>query len=433
MSKILDNYGRNGKDYEDFKTESAGMAEITKDLVAKGIDITFLSYCDIPSAQEEGKVSFYVLTRDYIQAFLAGERLKIGRISLSEIGEDLLDELKATTGLMCIIRDEKYIVSDIAIPTLGIRASVNGDMTTGRQNLIRNMHFADAVFAKNEKIHFVYREEQIGTKADDSPIMARKIFAALGGAFSPVPQTIIADMADMIGDESIMGRMDVREWCVDHLFTDLYVEFPEAAEEFKTAYGVTDNIIPGIFLCTSDIGKSSIIARGTYRIEGYSKSVVTDEVMIKHVGNLKAREICDRINGEILANVRVLPEALCSLISKEVADYSKLDLTTESGQRTNLKAMQDAIENTAKKCLSDLPAKRRKELTDRMMDEIDPSRPYTLYDVAVDFMGVPDRIEGLDRPTVEKIVKSCAKAPFVLADKKSGSSDKESDIYLLPA
>ncbi len=431
MERMLDHYRLSGDGaYETFKEESASMQAMTHDLTAYGKDITFLSLCRIPKYQTPGYVTFYVLTPEGLRAFQEeGERIKIGRVPASEFGRELLDELTNTTGLVAVIDDIKYIVSDIAIPTVGLRASVNGDMVSERQNLFRDMHFADAIYAKdekkNEKIHFVYREEEL--EGASAPV--RKIFAALGGAFAPVGQTILSDVADFVEREGVMGKTEVRNWSVDHQFTDLYLEFPEVAEDIAATYGVPEGIVPGIFLCTSDIGKSSIIVRGTCRLKGSTKSVLTDEVTIKHVGKITAETVMERANEEVFAKLRVLPETLCSLMGESVCDYSDLDLSTSKGQQENSDIVGDLIETLAKTALADAGKANRTALVEALVAEINPEIPYTKYDIAVLFMGMPDRISGLDRFTEEKIARACAKVPFILK-KDKGSAGK---VVLLPA
>ncbi len=421
-----------GSDYEEFKKKTEEMAGITKEIVVRGGDITFLSLCDVPEVQEPGKVVFYVLNEAYLSDFMNnGGKLRCGRVAEEEIGAELLDELRNTTQLMIMVKEEKYLVSDIAVPTLTIRASVSGDNTIHRQNLIRNMHLADAILGKNENIHLVYRETQIGEKADGTPIIAKKIFAGLGGTYRLVPQTILSEAADLIADEAVLGKMEVEAWSVDQRFTDLYLDFPEAAEDFAAMYKIDDTIHPGVFLCTSDVGASSVIVRGVYR-KGRSY-VITDEVAIKHVGAITPKDILERVNEDVFANIRKLPEALSELIGRSVLDYTKLNLSTEAGASANFSAVSGVIEKTFKKALKNvLPAKRQKALIECMVDEINSSLPYTLYDIAVDFISVPERIEGLDPVTLNEVRKACAKVPFILGDKKTAEK-KEEEIVLLPA
>ena len=432
IQKIKDNYREAGDTFEEFKRVNREITDITMDKVVYGSNITFLSLCEVPEVQMEGKVIFYILNGEYIRNFLeSGRRLVVGRVSKNEIPDELLNELRNTTGLMAIIGDDKYIVSDIAIPTLTIRASVSGNLTINRQNLIRNLHLADAILSKNEKIHIVYREVEVPTE-DGGMITIRKILAGLGSAYQMVPQTIITKTAEKLKSESVLGDMEVRDWSIDHIFTDLHVEFPDAAKDFQAMYKLPEAITPGVFLCTSDVGKSSVIARGVYRLKG--SYVITDEVMIKHTGDITPESVTEKIDEEIFTNIRKLPEALSELIGRDIIDYSKVDLSSETGAAKNHEAVLDTLESTLKKVLkSVLPVKRQVALLECLVDEIDSSRPYTLYDIATTFMSIPDRVEGIDEVTLTDVRKACAKTPFILIDKKSIKKEEEAEIVLLPA
>lgn len=435
MKMLLDGYAESGNDYSDFKEKVDEVVDMTKDLVVRGRDITFLSLCEKPdpSLVEPGKELFYVLDEKSLESFvMESKRLAAGRVTVAEIGYELFDELKKTTGLMAIINGEKYLFSDNAIKTFTIRASVSGEYTVTRQNLIRNMHIADAIIAKNEKIHFVYREIQIGTRPDGTPVMAKKIFACLGGYYQPVPQSILYNLADLVTKDGTLGDMSVNYWTLNQRFTDLYIDFPTAADDFKKLYKLPDKIIPGLLLCTSDTGDSSVIVRGVYRVGRHY--VITDEVAMKHTKEVSARKILDRADEVIFSSFRRLPETLANLIGKEVADYSSIDLSSESGAAKNLSAVAKCMESLSKKLLkSILPKKHLDTILQCMQDEIDSSRPYTLYDIAITFMGIADRLSGLDNVTLTEIRKACARAPFILDKEIKVYSAEEEEIALLPA
>ena len=437
---IMDRYRAQGSSYDDYQSVTGEMAGITKDLVVHGNDIQFLSLCEIPELEVEGKLNFYVLNQEYIRKMMEeGKRLMMGRVSRDEIPEPVLDELRRTTGLIAMIGEDKYIVSDIAIPTLTIRASVSGDMTISRQNLIRNLHLADAIFTKNEKIHLVYREIDY-VNEDGSTVKVRKIFAGLGKVFQPVAQTILEKTVDLIASTGEMGKPEIREWNVDHRFTDLYIEFPKCASEFQELYELPDAIIPGLFLCTSDVGASSVIVRGVYSSPKRRGYVITDEVAIKHTSEVSPSSILEKVDSGVFQNMRKLPEALAELIGKSVIDYSKADLTTEEGRESNFQAVLDVVEKTLDKLTKKLrktvlPKKRQDQLLTCLRDEINSSIPYTLYDIAITFLEMSDRISGLDDVSLNELRKVFANAPYVLKDSKliRFAAEEEAGIYLLPS
>ena len=425
ITDLKDGFKRSGSEFDDFKGAVDDMVECTKDIVVRGGDIIFLSLCEIPEHQTPGKYTFYVLSSEYITDFLIkGKALRLGTVPEEKIPEELMEECARTTKLIAVINNEKYIVSDRAIPTLSLRASVSGDRTINYQNLIRNMHFADAIINKNENIHVAYREVE-GIK---------KIFACLGSQYSYIPQNILVEAADLIRDKESIGESRVDGWLIDHDFTDLYVSLDGIAKEVMEDYKLPHAITPHIFLCTSDTGSSSIIARSCYASgRGY---VILDEVMIRHVGKITADDILDKIDKTILPNIRKLPERLAELIGIPVMDYTGVDLTTEAGAAANFKAVSKIIEKTLKSAFKGgvFPQKRTNALLECLVDEINSSVQYTLYDIAMIFMELSGRIEGVDDVTITNVQKACATVPFkISAPAPSPSEKEEADIYLIPA
>lgn len=408
-----------GTGFESFKEECSKLAEQTKEMEVLGRDLTFLSLCTLPEKQVPGKAMFYVFNEETIADFIEGKKLQIGALPRESIGENLLKELEETTGLMIIHKpsETKFLVSDFAIPTLSSRSNVKGDATISRQNIVRNLHFADVIIAENRRITFAYREEN-GVK---------KIFATMGREYKLIPQTIIGEMADALIDEGEMGDAICKNWSIDHAFTELNLYFPDMKSDFEATYSVSD-ITPGVQFLTSDIGRAGVIARGVfYHRDSY---VVTDEVWIRHTLNVTPESVLEAAKGEIFEKLRVFPEVVATLIGKEVIDYSKLDLSSIKGQEENKKAM-NALYN---KCIrsvfkNDLPVKRQKALLEALSDEINPTVPYTLYDVAMTFMDLPDRVKGIDYVTTMNLRKACAKAPQIILKQAKTSSSEE--LYLV--
>ncbi|MBP3278166.1 MAG: hypothetical protein J6M44_04325 [Butyrivibrio sp.] len=427
MSILLDNYRKVGDGITSLKEETVKMEEATKDAVVKPFNITFLSYCPIEAKQKEGKTPFWKITKPTIEDFLNGSPLPTGTVPNEFFGsEELLEEVKKTSGLCLLIDGRLYIVSTIAIPTFTLRAEVKGDMTIQVNNVVRDMHLADAVYRKNEDIHLVYREEEIGG------VTVRKVFAGLGSAYKLIPQTIIANSVEKLSEDGTMGAPVVSSFEIDHGYTSAHVILPEIGEEIAEEYKLSGEVIPGLYLSTSDIGQSSVIIRGVYN-KGAS-TVITDEVVIKHVGkNLTPEVILGLADEKIFSSIRKLPEALAELMGTEVMNYSSLDLSKPKDQAKNKKAVLKVISEELKRVCREakVSGKKEKELLECLEAEINEELCYTYYDIAMIFMGVPARITGLDRDTVARLQKACGQTPYKLS-KKPATADEE-EIALLPA
>lgn len=430
MSILMDKYNVHGNELEMLRKTNEELEAKTKELVVKGYQMDFYSYCPLPSLQEEGKQTFYILRQEYIKGFLEGDRIHIGKFKNDIFGNDeILNELKETSGLVIVIDKTPYIVSQLALPTFTLRAEVKGDMTIQRNNLIRDLHLADAIYDKNENIHLVYREEEV------NGVMVRKIFAGLGNAYKLVPQTIITKAIDKIAEAGTVGEPKLSFFEADHLYTTAELILPEIGESLAEEYKLKGSIMPGLYLSTSDVGASSVIIRGIYK-KG-SSTVITDEVMMKHAGNkITPESILAEADENIFAGIRKLPEVLSELIGREVTDYSKLDLTIPDHCEKNFKAVYDILKKEINRVGKEakLSGKKKQQLLECMADEINSELHYTLYDIAVDFMGVPSRVTGLDRDTVVRLQKACGQTPFKLSKSVAvfaGAEDE--DVVLTPA
>lgn len=399
---LKDGFFVEGSEIVAFEEETQKMVDCTKLKDVTSVQVEFLAYCSVPSAQRVDAYPFYRLTEESIERFLNGESLSVSYIKKT-YAPDLLEECVNTSQLLCIVEGEKYLVSEYAIPTLTLRASVGGDKTINRVNLIRNLHLADAFFSKeNGHARIIYREDGNNIK---------KIFAFLGNFYHLMPQTILGDVVNFIEDEAILGKMEVKEWKIDHRFSHIYVEFPEGAEDFIEMYDLPDKIVPGVSILTSDTGCSSLSVRGTYRIKG---TVITScEYLKKHNAEIKAEDILKTVDEKIFTDVRKLPETLVRLMSP-ILDYSKIDIKTEEGGIKHLEKFKDLAEETLLKCVSDIGKKRIDAILEQLMEEIAEDMPYSFYDVAIILMDLENRVTGLDRETESNFRKGLAKIPYVL-------------------
>ena len=402
------------------------MTEITKAITARGKDIQYLSVCDIEDYQVPGKTSFFVLDEKYLEdVAMRGQKFRVGTIRNEKIGDEFIEELRNTTGLIIVIKDEKYLISDYAIPTLTIRAAINGHLTISRQNLWRNIHLADALISRNENIHFVYREIEIGKNDNDEPVKVRKIMGAFGGYFMLVPQLFMVNIAEKLMQTQLYGQIEVREWSITHACTDLYLEFPQLSKEYRDKYGFKSAITPGLFLRTSDIGDSSFIARIMYR-KG-ENCIISKEVYIKHTKKFNEDTIMENVM-ELLKGIEQLAGEIADTVNVPLISYENIDLSTALGSRKNYEAVCDTIMKVLNKYFKKILSKKRMvQLKDCLCDEINSSIPYTLYDIAMKFFTIPERISDVDKTTLTEARRACAEIPKSL----NSLSKKEEETLLL--
>lgn len=397
MKYLLDGFRHVGNDYKELKTLISEMTEKTKTVKVRGGDIIFLSLCQIPKYQQPGKVTFFVFTEEFVSEFLStGRQFQIATISIENIGEELLEELKNTTGLIALIGNDKYLISSITMPTLCRWVSVTGFQTVNRNNFIRDLHLADAMFAKNEKLHFIYREDK-----NENEKEVKKIFGTFGSKFSYEPLSTIIDLIDRAMDGRY-GKGEVKEWSVSQELTEVHIEFPES-----TNNGVT----PGLYFCTSDVGSSSYIIRRTAR-KG-SAFVVTDERSIRHTEKATAEYLFSLVDS-LMEKEDVFISALSELTGA-ILDYGRVNTKTDDGSAVNYQVMKEVLTETTHKLFATvLPMKWQKKVVECMMDDINSSEEFSQLNVALMFLMVPDKLHELDDFTVTDVRKACIKAPGVI-------------------
>lgn len=422
VKMLSDGYQIVGTDLEEFRKANEAIAEITKDKVVQGRAITFLSVADLPAP--EGDTAYYYLDDENVQNFLEGKKLKAGYIEDKKIPEKLLQEMKDTDRLLMVIGGEMFLLSSLAIPTLSIRASVNGEVTLSRNNLIRDLHFADALYTKNENIRFVYREADTDEAGNLLEKPVRKVIAAMGSAYRMVPQTILTTVTDSVIKEGKLGAVNVSSWGITQQYTHIFLTFPDEAADMQAVLKLPQPYLPGVYLATSDTGDSSLTVRGVL-ING-SRYVITDEVKLKHSGNITEEKVLSAVDEKIFTNFRKLPETLAELISVPVMDYSKADLSKKRDAVRNFKAVCEINKALMDKAFGKVVGKQtRLRLLDLMAEEVDGTRPYSMYDIVISFMDLADRLTGISSYTADEIRKASGSAAFVLQNLLKDKKTKE--------
>lgn len=423
MKYLKDEFSLVGTEEEAFKNGLEEITSMTKDFVAKASDVTFLSLCKIPKYQKEGRLAFYILSEDNLEHFrLLGDGLHCQSIQEERLEKGLVEELKEKDEMLALVHGNLYFVSNLAISTLMGRTGVTGDTTVARPNIFRDMHLADAAYSRNDNIHFVYRE--IGKM--------RKVFACLGGAYKLVPQTILLEILDRFRTEGMVGKIEVHDWSIDHAWTRIYLDFPDMANDFATMYKLPEKVIPGLLLQTSDLGLCSVTVRSTYRI---GRSYVTaDEVTQKHTLGANAEEIKKRVDDEIFSAIRKLPEALMELLGRYTYGSATTNLNNHLHANENRLATEQVIRYVMKRVIQPiLSAKHATPLLESLILELNPEAHYTLYDIAILFMGLADRLSGVPKTTTERLRKACGTVPFLLLEYPKTPVLEEKEIFLLPA
>lgn len=350
-----------------------------------------------------------------------GTPLPTGFVSSSKLDSKLLAELYNTTRVIIGVGKSHYYVGESAMATL----CKNAGLKTSRPTLVRDLAIEEGLLKESGKMTLVTRSEM----STDTGMKCKKIFACMSGRYNPIPLRIVPDAADRLIDEAVLGKGVVTSWIVDHNIARIHIEFPDAAEDYAELYKTENLFIPGIEITSSDTGFSSVFVRSTLRREDSRYYVIADEFARKHSGKITAEEILDLANKTVLTDLRLLPEKLSKLMGQVITPEP---LTGPRSKARNRNAVADVIKNVAKELdlKSALGLSRTNALCEEMMKEINPEIVYSAYDVACNFMSIPDRVSGLGDGVMTELKKLCGKAPYVKYVGKKTLKEEEAPLIL---
>ena len=456
-TSLMEDWEKSGTDLKQFRALVEEMARATSCKCIKTAGLRIYSL-----AQESVMVKGNEAYRVYVLGNDSGERLmglitgdskgfRYGFIQKDKCNQVLADRCFKEVGFL--LADESKIpfyVADEAIHSIGIRLGLTGGLLL-KPSLERDLLLQKGFNEADKSVKLMYRSLPNPSTGN----VDTKLFYMASDKYLPIPLTIIPDVIDMITQDAALGKTECRYWHVTQTFAEAYLEFPDAASDFQEigkAHGreISSEIIPGLYLCSSDTGDSSVIVRSTFR-EGRSKYyVVENEYQKVHIGakrgqtDIKSATVADMmaaIDTKMFAQVRKLPDALAKKIAIDIGDS---DLSTTDGQAANYDAIAAAIEHGMEALkLQDILGKRRaSQLVALMAAEFDPAIRCTEYDIAMSFLTLSDRImqtDYLDENRMVLIAKACANAPYIdyaaHIPKSDPLDDEEDDeeIILLPA
>lgn len=425
---LLDSWQVSGNTIPEFSTAIADARRFTHIVKRNLSDFKVLSRIDDPDYPD--CFVFYYLDGGSIKSLrengsIPKKRMKkadvVKSACVTEDFEQFFTENELTTRLMLIDGQNRlYFVSQGALATLSARIKCAGEWFFN-PSLSRDISIAEVMCSSLDNVTVNYCE--VGG--------VRKILSFCTEKYGEVPLTILTDIISRIAEEQKdkIGTVECKWWNLTHRFAEVYVEFPDAAADIKTVYGLPDEIVPGLYLASSDTADSSLFIRSTYRRKNGFSYITTDEVQVIHKGEIAIDKVMETVDNRIFSRFLKFPEQLASLIVKEVTP-SYLDLSTDDGQARNKNTVFEFIKDVFKSVgmVAAISKKNEKILLEQISYEINPSIPYTQYDIATMIIDLPERLEGLDRKRATVFRKACAYAIPAMATGKLAS--KQGEILL---
>lgn len=423
---LMDNFEMTGSDLEECRTL---ITEIAENTTFEKISSAALNVYSFTSDSTNEKMRFYKFNPDELPSDVPEKSILRHRYALSKVGlskwdlDFMIDEIENITKLAFCDNSKAnnnfYFASENVLTSMepfGLRGSFLATPSFERDQLIARQ------FKEDKAVTLVMRNfkktKMIDGNEENKTI--KKVFAIRSTKYTEMPQLEVFHIIDKIIDEEIFGKVKCLRWIVNHFLTQIDLEFPDKAEEICKAYGLPNVFVPGIRIVTSDTGNSSFKITGTWRVK--NSLTLTNEVSKRHSGEINISEIIEDVDKEIFAEYVKIPEALCDLMLKNITPVT-LDLSNSKDVKKNKELMEDIIKSTLKELniVKAIGKKNEMALRDLLLEEIDPSISYTAYDVAMQILTIPERLEGLTDASLNALAKAISKAPFCTYESKDSS------------
>lgn len=431
MSNFLsDAWEASGDDFDTFKKELNKMEEQTKVELINMDDVYFLSVSDMGTGYTAIPLNANSIWKK-TKCSLSLKRFDVDRDIYVKKGfdEETINEafdnglfLTSTTKkvgpakIKKMMANGEYIpVSEKAMSTISSRINHYGYGFLS-ERLVRDLSIVKK-FDKPVPISLVCRE--------DPETGLKKVFAVMSEKYTTIPQSLILDVLERVIKEAKddLGKAVCAGWSISHSNTRVYVEFPSAGKEFSETYHLPDEMLPGIMLETSDIGKCSLRIRGYFRMtESQTVSYMEDEYTQAHIGDIDTKEILNAAKNKIFPQYLTYPERLAMLMTHDVVDDTMAPLL-------KLKIMSKLYRSISKEIglVKAIGKPREKNLINQLIEAINPEITYTAYDVIMTFLTLATCVETESKAVIESIAKT---APSVMKYKFE-FEEEEDDLLVI--
>lgn len=343
---------------------------------------------DFKNRSAKGEITTLKMSPNATMAFVPITR---GKLMNHDVSEELLQDLEKESKMIMVIEDKTYIVSPLAFTTLLRRAKLGGDVmnSPGISRAIEIFKsFQWRILEPSER-----RAQVVCRKIGN----ARVLLAMHSGKYCYVPQMILKDIYEQFTNGNlggILGSPICDRWAVNHEISYCYATFPDLAEEVGSVYN-KQNVVPGVYIGTSDSGDSSVTVRGYWKVGNGYVSCAENTFKRSHRGEIDIDELVNTAAANLYAKYTLVPEQLMKLLS------------------INITNVDDTLKSVFKqiKMVSVLGKKRTDLLRAHLLDEFSGSS-YTAYDIAIAISSLGSVIQGVERTTMEKFEEVAYRAIF---------------------
>ena len=252
-------------------------------------------------------------------------------------------------------------------------------------------HFLDMVagFSKKVDVTLVTRTES----------NVKKLMSVMTSKYAVIRLTYLMKIIGMIKKLDEVRCLDWM-WTQRHTFVTMELPNKDIAR-FYTENGVQKNITsdmqPVIAISTGDCGDNALNVKAGFRKRGSRGMIIIGDFNKKHMGEINEDQMLKDIDEKMLSEYYKLPDRLLELYSIEISG--------------NGSSFTNPVEDVYRNCLDLLGAKkligikRTSKLLDNLKIQVNYAEKYNAYDVAMEFMTLTDRLEGLDKYYIEELQK----------------------------
>lgn len=417
--KLNEGFSVYGSDINAFFDTLRSMDECTKLSVMSTQSIIFTGVTDTVEEIEDvvltnfGKNGDFITQKENIEKLIEkissedkipvvfasnGNCFSFGSISYQNLRDrgwetELIEDVTKGSKMILKINGDLYAVSPSAVVHILNRASLGGNAFVC-PSFRRLSSIAWSLLQRDPKMVTLVTRE-IGN--------AKTLIAMHSEKYAYIPQSILIELYDKIS--ACMGNIKCLYWEVDHKLSSCYIEFPDVAKDFAETYNLPDEVVPGLYIRTSDSGNSSLTVYGIWRIK--NRIVGADVVRQVHKGEVNIDDLIKRVDNKIFSNYRKVPEKLCELLL--------IDCPTPTD---TIKSVFEQIDIKGV-----LGKKRCDELYRALCNELMATGHYTAYEIAMLIASVSDRCLGISNEYLMRLrnaTKDAIFADYTIVSKPSG-------------
>lgn len=398
--ELRDTWAVSGDELELFKETIADITNSTYVVDAHTARMTLLHFAGV-SPNDPDKLMFTVHSKRQVEEKrLLGTTLKTGTLTSSGVTPEFIDELKSKSKLMMRLdnagaqREDFYFTSARLARDLAARAQLAGDAVYDPTNE-RDIYIMSRYIATPSNVQVVIRRNSSENNA------VQKIFAMPTMTYQHFDQRIILEMLDAITKE--LGVPKCQKWYIDHFITQLWVTFPDKADDVSKTYGLPDTLVPGVLMETSNTGDCSlrVIAFWERKRGVHARLGIYER---EHRGRADSATVVADMSHKLMPNYTELPYRLCELLTIDIKDPT---------------AAIEAVFHMAN-ISKELGRKRSQNLLDAMTDLVSTRTSMTGYELAMMFMDLPSY--DMDETVLVKAEQIAGKVPFLNFEKIAKST-----------